>query len=266
MNPESIGISTACFYPHVLTEDGLDIAAELGFPVVEVFLQTEGEYQLAFGRVLEQRARAVGVRVHSFHLYATLFDIWSPYSRMRDETRARFLRLLEMATHVGVRALTWHGLRLGIDDPARIALFLESTVWAAEAAHAAGVTLCLENVSWCYLRRPEHVATLKALGAPLGFTFDSFQAAESGVAPEALITAMDGALTTVHLADFAVAGPRHLSPGVGIIDWTAVFAALQSVKYSGPLLIEVADLDALATLCEIRDFISSALARVRAGV
>lgn len=266
MNPEQIGISTACFYPHVLTEDGLTIAAELGFSVVEAFLQTESEYQRDFAFVLAERSRATGVRVHSLHLYATLFDIWAPYSRAREETRARFRRLLDLATIIGARALTWHGLRFGIDNPALVEPFLESTIWAAEMAHAAGITLCVENVSWCYLRRPEHVASLKALGVPLGFTFDSFQAAESGVAPETLIAAMDGALTTVHLADFAPAGPRHLAPGAGTIDWRVVFTALSRTAYTGPLLIEVADLDAPKTLCEIRSFIADMLAEVHSGV
>ncbi|MBN1921187.1 MAG: sugar phosphate isomerase/epimerase [Anaerolineae bacterium] len=266
MNPEQIGISTACFYPHVLTEDGLTIAAELGFPVVEVFLQTESEYQRDFAQVLAQRSRATGVHVHSLHLYAALFDLWAPYSRAREETRARFLRLLDVAKIVGARALTWHGLRFDIDNPALVGPFLESTIWAAEMAHAAGIMLCVENVSWCYLRRPEHVATLKTLGVPLGFTFDSFQAAESGVAPETLVAAMDGALTTVHLADYAPAGPRHLNPGAGIIDWHAVFTALNRIAYTGPLLIEVADLDAPKTLCEIRSFIADRLAEVHSGV
>lgn len=259
VNAEQIGLSTACFYPHTLTEDALDLAAELGFSLVEVFLQTESEYRLDFAAVLARRARANGVRIHSLHLYATLFDLWSPYARMREETRARFLQLLEAAACVGARALTWHGLRLGIDDPALVGSFLESTAWAAEVAHAAGLTLCVENVSWCYLRRPEHVAVLKGLGVPLGFTFDSFQAAESGVAPEALIAAMDGALTTVHLADFAPAGPRHLSPGKGILNWPGVFAALRRVAYAGPLLIEIAGLDAPETLLEARRFIEAGL-------
>lgn len=259
MNVEQIGVSTACFYPHVLTEDALDIVSELGFSVVEAFLQAEREYQPDFGTVLARRCRATGVRVHSLHLYATLFDLWSPYSRLREETRERFLRLLELAARVEARALTWHGLRFGIDNPTLLGPFLESTVWAAEQAHAAGIILCVENVSWCYLRRPEHVTALKSLGAPLGFTFDSFQAAESGVAPEALIAAMDGQLTTVHLADFAPAGPRHLAPGAGSIDWPTVFAALRAVNYAGPLIIEIADLDTPATLLDIRRFIESIL-------
>lgn len=259
MDANVIGLSSACFYPHVLTEDTLAITGALGFSLVELFLQTESEYQPAFGQLLAQRARANQVRIHSLHLYATLFDLWSPYLRTREETRARFLRALEIAAHVEAHAITWHGLRFGIDNPTLIAQFLDSVVWAAEQAHAADVTLCVENVSWCYLRRPEHVSALKALGVPLGFTFDSFQAAESGVAPKMLITAMGTALTTVHLADFAPAGPRHLPPGTGIIDWPDLFTALQSVAYTGPLLIEIADLDTLQTLPIIRRFIESVM-------
>lgn len=52
VNAEQIGLSTACFYPHTLTEDALDLAAELGFSLVEVFLQTESEHRLDFAAVL----------------------------------------------------------------------------------------------------------------------------------------------------------------------------------------------------------------------
>lgn len=68
------------------------------------------------------------------------------------------------------------------------------------------------------------------------------------------------ALTTVHLADFALlAGPRHLSPGKEILNWPGVFAALRRVAYAGPLLIEIAGLDAPETLLEARRFIEAGL-------
>ncbi len=258
MNP--IGVSTACFYPHTLTEDALDRAAASGFSVVEVFLQTAEEYEPPFARELERRRQAAGLHIHSLHLYISLFDLWAPYARMRSEAHTRFQRTLELAAQVGARALTWHGLRSGISTPALEAAFLESAAWAAAEARAADITLCLENVSWCYLRRPEHVAVLKTLGAPLGFTFDSFQAAESHVEPAALIHAMDGQLTTVHLADYAAAGPRHLPPGEGEIHWPALFAALREVSYTGPLIIEIADMAGPEVLLAIRDFIAGQLA------
>lgn len=256
----SIGVSTASFYPHYLTEDALTVAAELGFPVAEVFLQVDAEYTPAFAAVLDRRRRAGGIAVHSIHLYATLFDLWSSYPRMAEETRARFLRLLELAARVEARALTWHGLRFGWDNPQLVAAFHESAIWAAEQAQAAGVTLCLENVSWCYLRTPDQVRRLAAQPAPLGFTFDSFQAGESGIDPAALIQAMNGRLKTVHLADYAPNGPRHLPPGDGVLDWPTILRTVLSVGYQGPLIIEVAHLETPRALLAMRDFISQTLA------
>ena len=211
----TIGVSTAALYPTHLTEDAMTTIAGLGFRVVEVFLQAMQEYTPAFGAELDRRRRDLGVRVHSIHLYATHFDLWSLYPRQVEETRDRFRRLLEIAATVEARALTWHGLRYGLNNPRLVNAFFESTAWAAAVAQAYGIRLCIENVSWCYLRTPAQVTALRQAGLPVGFTFDAFQASESGSDPTALIHAMDSRLTTVHLADYAPGGPRHLLPGVG---------------------------------------------------
>ena len=228
MNRPEIGLSTAVLYPTHLTEDALTAIAELGFPVAEVFLQSQEEYTPDFGAELDRRRRELGLRVHSLHLYATYFDLWSPYPRMIQETRHRFQRLLEIAGMLEVRALTWHGLRYGLNNPTLVAAFFDSMAWAGEQAQAAGVTLCIENVSWCYLRTARQVETIRQADLPVGFTFDAFQAGESGADPVALIHAMDSRLVTVHLADYAPAGPRHLPPGEGTLDWDAILHALQA--------------------------------------
>ena len=232
----------------------------MGFSVVEVFLQVEAEYTPAFGRVLDRRRRELGQRVHSLHLYATYFDMWAAYPRMAQETRARFLRLLEIAQRLEVRALTWHGLRYSLEDPCLVAAFLESAAWAAEQALAAGVTLCIENVSWCYLRTPAHVTALRAAGLAVGFTFDAFQAGESRTDPAALIEAMGSQLLTVHAADYAPGAPRHLLPGTGSLDWRAIVAALGRVGYGGPLILEPAHVQDLAQLVRARGFLEAILA------
>lgn len=233
----------------------------MGFQVVEVFLQVEEEYAAAFGRKLDQRRRALGLRVHSLHLYATYFDMWAAYPRMRQETRARFMRLLEIAALLEVRGLTWHGLRYSLDDPRAVAAFLESAAWAAEQAQSAGVTLCIENVSWCYLRTPAHVRALVAADLPIGFTFDAFQAGESGIDPSALIEAMGGRLLTVHAADYAPGRPRHLPPGEGCLDWHRIVRALVQAAYSGPLILEPAHVADPTVLLGARQFLEAVLAR-----
>jgi sugar phosphate isomerase/epimerase len=250
-----IGVSTAALYPTHLTEDALVAAAELGFPVVEIFLQAEEEYTWPFGAQLDRRRRDLGLEVHSIHLHSPFFSLWAPYPRTIRETRARFQNLLEIAVRLEARALTWHGLSFGLSNPKLVDAFLGSVAWAGERARAAGVTLCIENVSWCYLRTPQHVAALVAAGLPVGFTFDSFQAGESGVDPTALIHAMAARLTTVHLSDYTPGGPRHVLPGEGILDWPSILVALQAVGYAGPLILEPAHLDDPAALLRGRDFI-----------
>lgn len=264
--PNPIGLSTAALYPSLLTEDALTAVGELGFPVAEIFLQVAAEYTPAFGTELDRRRRQLGLDVHSLHLYAPYFDLWALYPRMVQETRDRFLRVLEIATALEARALTWHGLRYGIDDPDKVSAFLESAAWAGERARASGVVLCIENVSWCYLRTPAHVATLLEAGLPIGFTFDAFQAGESGTDASALIRAMDSRLTTVHLADYAPGKLRHLPPGEGILDWRAIACALQMVGYEGPLILEPAHVTDPDTFLRAREFVQQVMADVAPSV
>jgi len=94
---------------------------------------------------------------------------------------------------------------------------------------------------------------------PVGFTFDTFQAGESGTDPAALIHAMNSRLTTVHLADHAPGSPRHLPPGEGALDWHAILRALQTAGYTGPLILEPAHVKDPATLLRARDFMQQAL-------
>ena len=105
----AIGLSTAAFYPTHLTEDALVTSAELGFRVVEVFLQVDGEYTPAFGRELDRRRRELGVSVHSLHLYATYFDMWAAYARTVQETR----RVLQAWSRPASRSSAREVLALG---------------------------------------------------------------------------------------------------------------------------------------------------------
>ncbi len=266
MYQPEIGVSTAAFYPAYLTEDALTAAAALGFPVVEVFLQARKEYTPDFGKTLAQRRRSGAVRVHSLHLHNDFFELWSPYRRMLEEARTRFRQALDIAARLEAQALTWHGIRYGFQNPAFVGHFLDCVAWAAEQAHSVGVTLCLENVSWCYLRTPEQVQELKSLGVPLGFTFDSFQAGETPFDPVAMIHAMGKELTTVHLADYDPAGPRHLPLGAGKLEWAAILHALGSVGYGGPLILELAHVDDLNTLCESRAFLARQMVHYHHGM
>jgi len=236
--PNPIGLSTGALFPDYHTEDALTVAAEYGFPVVEVYIQTHGEYTPPFVTELKGRMDHFGITAHSVHNDVRHFDLWSPYRRRAAESYALFERLIDLAAELGAKAITWHGMREKLDDPAAFDRFTE-TAWSLGArAQQAGITLTIENVSWCYLRRVEHIQRIREANLPLGFTFDPFQAAEAAQNPPDIIRAMGDRLTTVHLSDFGNGESRHLPLGDGIIDWPAVFCALAEVSYKGPLIIE----------------------------
>lgn len=234
----TIGLSTGALFPEYHTEDALAVAADLGFRVVEVYIQTHGEYSPPFVAELKRRLDSFGITAHSVHNDVRHFELWSSYRRRAAESYALFERLIDLAAEVGAQAITWHGMRDNLDDPAAFDRFAESARSLGTRAQQAGITLTIENVSWCFLRRVEHIQRIRDANLPLGFTFDPFQAAEAGQHPSDIIRAMSDRLTTVHLSDFGDGEVRHLPLGAGIIDWPAVFRALADVDYAGPLIIE----------------------------
>lgn len=256
---DRIGMSTGALFPDYATEDALSVAAAHGFRVVEIYFQTHGEYAPAFVSELARRLDDLELRAHSLHNDTRHFNLWSDYRRRADESYALFERFIDIAAALGARAITWHGLTERLDDPVRFEQFAASARRLGEQAARAGVTLTIENVSWCYVRRVEHVQRLRDLALPIGFTFDPFQAAEAGEDPAAIIRAMGEQLTTVHLSDFGSGTIRHLPLGEGEIAWEPVFAALGDVGYSGPLIVEAPYRGNLGVLADGRDFVQRQL-------
>ena len=161
--------------------------------------------------------------------------------------------MLEIATTLEARALTWHGLRYGIDDPDKVSAFLESAAWAGEKARASGIVLCIENVSWCYLRTPEHVATILQAGLPSASPSMPSRLAKATQTASPCI-AMDSRLTTVHLADYAPGNCAtcRLARAPGL---AGIARALQMVGYEGPLILEPAHVTDLSILPRAREFV-----------
>lgn len=202
-------------------------------------LQTAGEYEPGFVRDLAARAHAGGTAVTSVHSFTGLHPLFDPYPRRREEGRRALLRAIDAAATLGARVLIWHGptrreLPEGVASERLRAMLAD----LSEAAAGAGVTLSLENVSWCLVRDAASVRVVRGWGVPIGFTFDPFQATESGVDGWELLDAMRGALVNVHLSDHAPGGRRHLPVGEGDIDWRDLLARLRATGYAGPLILE----------------------------
>lgn len=250
----AVGLSTAALYPHTVTEDGLRVAAEAGFDVAEVFLQTVGEYHPRFLAELQARSADLGVRVHALHVHSRHFGFWAPYRRQREEAVALFAEVVHMAASLGAVCIDWHGLSAQEAERVSIAEFFEVAGALGERAADSGVVLSIENVSRCWMRGPAEIERMQRAHVPVGFTFDPFQAGEAGVDALAVVAAMGDGLTNVHANDYAP-GHRHLPVGAGTLDWPALLAAIDATRYAGPLFLEAPQTDP-ASFVRQRDFLA----------
>ena len=241
-----LGLSSGALYPDVPSEDAPAVAAARGFADVEFMLQTAGEYAPAFARRLARARRASSCRVHAVHVRQGLHPLADPYRRRAAEALALFDRAIALAATLEARVVVWHGPeRAAVAAPGGWDRFLALAAERAAACYAAGVTLGIENVSWCALPGVREVAAFAARApdlAPagaLGFVFDPFQAAEAGANPFMLLAAMGDRVVDVHLSDLRESdrAARHLPPGEGDLPWPALLRAV-AAAYAGPLMLE----------------------------
>ncbi|MGN6483845.1 MAG: DUF309 domain-containing protein, partial [Thermomicrobiales bacterium] len=243
----SIGASSGAFYPHTATEDVPAAAARLGLTSVELMLQTAGEYDPAFIAQVKANAEAAGVRIHALHTMFNLHPMLDRYPRRAAEGRALFQQGIDAAAALGAKALVWHGARKqDVASPDGWERFIALTAELAKACGEQGVTLALENVSWCALAQVRHVVSfatrLEEIGTPeeIGFVFDPFQAVEAGANPFMMLAAMGNRVVDVHISDYHQDDitARHLPPGDGDLPWSALIRAIAGSGYTGPMMIE----------------------------
>ena len=108
-----IGMSTACFYPQPL-EEALPIIAGLGVRAIEIFFNTESEFQPRFYESLGAQVRSLGLDVVSVHPYTSPMEgmlLFSDYARRTKDGMMQYQRYFECAAALGARFLTFHGER-----------------------------------------------------------------------------------------------------------------------------------------------------------
>jgi sugar phosphate isomerase/epimerase len=216
------------------------------------------------------RAQDAGVTVRSYHLFQRLHPLYSGYARRTAEALDLMRGAMETARANGVRTLIWHGAaRDELRGPDTWNRFLPMVTEVGAMAAAAGVTVAIENVSWCIVSSVRDVQRLaKAMPdlAPadaLGFTFDSFQALESGANPFMVLAAMGEQLRHVHISDGAAGDEqmRHQLPGRGEIPWPSLIRAIASA-YNGPMMLE-APVRSAADIAATRAFLDPLIARTQ---
>lgn len=260
-----IGISTACFYPEILTENTIKIIAELGFKTVEIFLETASEYEKDYCKNLRNIVDEYGLNVHSVHSFAMqhepfLFDKYPP--RKRDAYDV-FLKVVKGARALGAKHITFHGLprkRFGKDTSGLLEIATEMDN-LAEIAAGYDLSLAWENVYWCLSQNPDFMREVmyNTKSANISCTLDLKQANRSQIPVERYLEVMGQRLVTVHINDYS-AKDTCLLPGRGHADYPGLFKTLMEIGYDGPFIIEVyrGDFKGYDELVHAKDFLVAA--------
>ena len=243
-----VGISTASFFNKCSIEDAvLDLGAH-GVTLCELFLNSFSEYEPEFVDMLAGRVKRAGLKVFSVHPMSTQFEplLFSLHPRQRGDSWKLFEQVLSDARTLGASHYVLHGAAnlSGAAKNLQLERLVPIFTDMIALAKSYGVTLTLENVSWCLFRTPEFGARLlDALGSDsIHFTLDIKQAIRAGYSPLQFIDAVGDAIVNLHLCDAVQSSDGAYAlkmPGKGDVDFAAVRDALNAHGYAGPAFIEV---------------------------
>ena len=243
-----IGISTACFYARMFTEEAVAYIGETGCPICEVFMDSYSEYERDFAELFANTAAQYGMRIVSVHAMSAQFEpqLFSLGERQRQDAQKLYRKVLEAGRRMGAARYVFHGPALlrGALKNADISRIGAMTAQLADMAADYGIKLCWENVSWCLFNHPSFAAEiLEACPSDnLFFTLDIKQALRAGHDPFAFLSAMGRKVAHVHLYDYAYDAQGKLSllmPGQGVFDFARLSGELQKLGYAGDVVLEV---------------------------
>ena len=257
-----LGLSTAAYYGRYETEEAGALMASMPLDCCEVFLECGSEYSAAFGA--EVKAALGGLPAHSVHPKGTQFEdgLFGRSARQRAEALRTFEGVLAAGHMLGASAYVFHGLQdlfrrgAGPNLQAHAGMVRE----LCARADRYGMRLAWENVWWCQMSKPAHVAMVRDALPEVGFVLDVKQALHLGIDPLHFLPAMGDRLLNVHVCDMDAAGALCL-PGRGAFDFAAFFRALRDHGYGGPVILEP-----YAHLFERQSEIEAALAVLRAAM
>ena len=232
-------MSSAAFYGRLETEDAAAHVRDFPVETCEVFLQTYSESGRRFGTMV--RSRVEDMPCASVHAKGSQFelDLFGRSKRQVEDAMGIFTGVCDAGQALGARYYVFHGpgSARGAQPPERINALQERFARMREIAAGRGMEILWENVSYCSLRKPEHVLQLKTLLPGIGFVLDVKQALQADVDVLDMMHAMGSNLKHVHVLDRMTDGKLCL-PGQGTMDWQAFFKELKKIGYVGAVILE----------------------------
>lgn len=248
-----LGISTASYFYKMNVEDTLLDIDSHGVGLAEVFLNSFCEYEDVFCDLLLERLSKTKLSVYSVHPMSTQFEpqLFSLHARQRQDAFKIYEQVLKSGKRFGAKVYVMHGaaylsgasknIHMSRNyDVSRLAAVLSEL---SALASDYGITLALENVSWCAFSRPEIGAALvDALGDRLHYTLDIKQAIRAGQDPLDFVSALGDKIVNLHLCDALNCPDGSVSlamPGKGSFDFAKLKAKMDGAGCNGPAFMEV---------------------------
>lgn len=237
-----LGISTACFYPQPI-EETIERIAALEFRTIEIFFNTESEYDIPFLDRLKASANQFGIQIVSIHPYTSLMEgmlLFSAYPRRTQDGFAQYRKYMQAAAYLGANYLTFHGERFMGEDTLFDHMDRAYHVYheLCEMAQQTGITLTQENVAWCKSKDPRYLALLAEHVPELRYTLDIKQGNRAGQHWSAYLDVIQDRLDNIHINDYDAAH-SCLLPGAGSMEYEKLGEVLQKIHYDKQMLIEV---------------------------
>jgi sugar phosphate isomerase/epimerase len=248
------GYSTNAFVKFSLLES-LERIAGLGFKGVEIMGDRPHLYPPDFGADKIEELKAALAKhqlkvtnINSFTLFAvgdTYLPSFIEPDKARRDIRVRHTReSLAVAKELGCANISIPpgGPLEGMDWPSGAALFREGLEQVIPDAEALGVTLLIEPEPELFI---ENSAEFKRFivdfqSPAVGLNFDIGHFYCVGEDPAAAFEDLFGWIGHVHLEDIAdTRVHNHLIPGLGVIDYPAIFATMRRLGYTGDISLEL---------------------------
>lgn len=237
----NIGLSSASFYPNVITEDSIKVMKKIGFDLGEVFLNTPSEYDFEFGKKLVEEKEKYDFYINSVHCFSSQFEpyLFDKYKRRREDMLKYFRKVCKIGKMLGANCYTFHGMRFEnlktLDLNFIIDIYNELLYICLEE----GIQLAQENVSWCMSSNLNFLELLiEKLRYTLKFTLDVKQAYKASVEPIEYIDIMGKNIINFHIND-RDENNVCLLPGKGNVDLQKIVLKLKEMGYNGNGIIEV---------------------------
>jgi sugar phosphate isomerase/epimerase len=145
---------------------------------------------------------------------------------------------------------------------------VEGFARACAIAGEAGLKVAIEPHPYRWVSSGQGMLRLiERTGAEnLGLNFDPSHLFPAGDMPHWVVLSLNSRILNTHFSDNDGSTNAHWRPGRGKIDWKAVFAALRSIDYSGPITLELEDAPGASHWTHFREATAEFDGEMRRGI